>query len=89
MKKILKAAVAAIGLTALTTGAQADDWTPPGPIKLMIAFAAGGGADTQARMIAEELEAAKGWKANNLHLKWRFETLRLNRSKRLGLQITC
>ena len=27
--------------------------------------------------------------ANNLHLKWRFETLRLNRSKRLGLQITC
>ncbi len=28
-------------------------------------------------------------KANNLHLKWRFETLRLNRSKRLGLQITC
>lgn len=62
MKKILKAAVAAIGLAAMTTGAQADDWTPPGPIKLMIAFAAGGGADTQARMIAEELEAAKGWK---------------------------
>lgn len=62
MKKILKAAVAAIGLTALATGAQADDWTPPGPIKLMIAFAAGGGADTQARMIAGELEVAKGWK---------------------------
>ncbi len=28
-------------------------------------------------------------KANTLHLKWRFETLRLNRSKRLGLRITC
>lgn len=62
MKKILTAAVAAIGLTAMTTGVHAENWTPPGPIKLMIAFAAGGGADTQARMIAEELEAAKGWK---------------------------
>jgi len=62
MKKILAAAVAAMGLTAIATSAHADDWTPPGPIKLMIAFAAGGGADTQARMIAEEIEAAKGWK---------------------------
>jgi len=41
---------------------MAEDWTPPGPIKLLIAFAAGGGADTQARMIAAELETAKGWK---------------------------
>jgi len=39
----------------------AADWTPPGPIKLMIAFAAGGGADTQARLIAEDLEAVYGW----------------------------
>lgn len=61
MKKILKAAVAAMSLAAFTTGAQAEDWTPPGPIKLLIAFAAGGGADTQARMIAEELEATYGW----------------------------
>ena len=29
---------------------------------MMIAFKAGGGADTQARMIAEELEARHGWK---------------------------
>jgi tripartite-type tricarboxylate transporter receptor subunit TctC len=29
---------------------------------MLIAFAAGGGADTQARMIASEIEAAKGWK---------------------------
>ena len=55
MKRIFKAAVAAVGFTALATSAMAE-WTPPGPIKLMIAFAAGGGADTQARMIAEELE---------------------------------
>ena len=61
MKRILKAAAAAMGLSALATGAMAADWTPPGPIKLMIAFAAGGGADTQARLIAEELEARMGW----------------------------
>jgi tripartite-type tricarboxylate transporter receptor subunit TctC len=41
---------------------HAADWQPPGPIKLMIAFAAGGGADTQARLIAEDLEASTGWK---------------------------
>lgn len=29
---------------------------------MMIGFAAGGGADTQARLIAEEIEARKGWK---------------------------
>lgn len=49
-------------LVASTTSVQAADWQPPGPIKLMIAFAAGGGADTQARLIAEDLEASTGWK---------------------------
>jgi tripartite-type tricarboxylate transporter receptor subunit TctC len=29
---------------------------------MMIAFKAGGGADTQARLVAEELQARKGWK---------------------------
>ncbi|MEQ3672121.1 tripartite tricarboxylate transporter substrate-binding protein [Pseudophaeobacter sp.] len=61
MKRILKAAVAAASLAAMSTGAFASDWTPPGPIKLMIAFKAGGGADTQARLIAEDLEAKMGW----------------------------
>jgi len=61
MKKLMIAAVAALGLAASTVSAAAQDWTPPGPIKLMIAFAAGGGADTQARLIAEELEARMGW----------------------------
>ncbi|MBX2880457.1 MAG: hypothetical protein KTR32_11020 [Granulosicoccus sp.] len=41
--------------------ALASDWQPPGPVKLMIAFAAGGGADSQARLIAEDLESRKGW----------------------------
>ena len=62
MKRILKAAATAVALTSFPMGALAEDWTPPGPIKLMIAFAAGGGADTQARLIAEDLEAKLGWK---------------------------
>lgn len=62
MKKLLKSAVVAAAILGTSTIAFADDWTPPGPIKMIIAFAAGGGADTQARLIAEELEAAHGWK---------------------------
>lgn len=62
MKRILRAALAAVSFVAFSTGAFAADWNPPGPIKLMIAFAAGGGADTQARLIAEDLEAKTGWK---------------------------
>lgn len=62
MKKFLTAGVAAIGLAAMATASLAADWTPPGPIKMMIAFRAGGGVDTQARLIAEELEARNGWK---------------------------
>lgn len=61
MKKFVTAAVAALGLAVSSVSAFADDWTPPGPIKLMIAFAAGGGVDTQARLIAEELESSLGW----------------------------
>lgn len=62
MKRIFRTAVATVALAAMATTSMAADWTPSGPIKMIIAFAAGGGADTQARMIAEELEAAKGWK---------------------------
>ncbi|MFT4959515.1 MAG: tripartite-type tricarboxylate transporter receptor subunit TctC [Paracoccaceae bacterium] len=62
MFRILRASVAALGIAAMATGAFAADWTPPGPIKMMIAFRAGGGADTQARLIAEALEAKMGWK---------------------------
>lgn len=61
MKRLLMAAVTALGVLGLASAAAAEDWTPPGPIKLMIAFAAGGGADTQARLIAEDLEAKLGW----------------------------
>ncbi|MEM6465152.1 MAG: tripartite tricarboxylate transporter substrate-binding protein [Pseudomonadota bacterium] len=56
-----KTALAAASAVIVSTGVQAADWAPKGPIKLMIAFAAGGGADTQARLIAEDLEASLGW----------------------------
>ncbi|MEL7165371.1 MAG: tripartite tricarboxylate transporter substrate-binding protein [Pseudomonadota bacterium] len=64
MKKFWKATAAAALLSAATvTSAFADGhgWAPDGPIKMMIAFAAGGGADTQARLIAEDIQAATGW----------------------------
>ena len=38
------------------------EWKPAGPITLNIGFKAGGGTDTQARLIGEELAAKKGWK---------------------------
>lgn len=62
MKSILKTMLIAAGIAISSTAVFAADWKPSGPIKFLIAFAAGGGADTQARMIASELEAAKGWK---------------------------
>ena len=61
MTKLLKTLIVAASMAAFGTS-YAADWQPPGPIKLMIAFAAGGGADTQARLIAEDLEASTGWK---------------------------
>lgn len=43
------------------TYADGHGWKPDGPIKLMIAFRAGGGADTQARLIADQVQEATGW----------------------------
>lgn len=55
------AAGAALLTTALVSTADAQ-WKPKGPISIMIGFAAGGGTDTQARLIASELEKRNGWK---------------------------
>ena len=63
MKSLFKLGTAVIGAAVITfSTAHAADWKPSGPIKLMIAFKAGGGADTQARLIAEALEKEHGWK---------------------------
>ncbi|MDE0057995.1 MAG: tripartite tricarboxylate transporter substrate-binding protein [Defluviicoccus sp.] len=60
--KSFGAAVATTGALALAAVPAGAAWKPSGPINLMIAFAAGGGADTQARLIATELEKTRGWK---------------------------
>ena len=62
MRKGLIVGLTALGIVAASATAVLAEWMPPGPIKLMIAFRAGGGADTQARLIAEHLETTKGWK---------------------------
>jgi len=61
MKKFVKKLAVFATATTLSASVLAD-WQPSGPIKMMIGFAAGGGADTQARLIAEDIEALKGWK---------------------------
>ncbi|MEM1298099.1 MAG: tripartite tricarboxylate transporter substrate binding protein [Pseudomonadota bacterium] len=62
MKKMLMAGAVALGALATSATGVLADWAPPGPIKMLIAFRAGGGTDTQARLIAEELEKRHGWK---------------------------
>ncbi|WP_299370925.1 tripartite tricarboxylate transporter substrate-binding protein [uncultured Tateyamaria sp.] len=51
----------AVAIVLAATATRAAEWTPPGPISMLIGFRAGGGADTQARLIAQELEARHGW----------------------------
>lgn len=51
-----------IAALALLAGPVQAEWAPKGPIKFWIGFGAGGGTDTQARALAEELEALKGWR---------------------------
>lgn len=61
MKKKTLRVVAAVAAFVFAAPAAAE-WSPPGPVKLLIAFRAGGGTDTQARAIAKELEARHGWR---------------------------
>ena len=61
MTSLVRTLMGAVAFAVASTAALASDWTPPGPIKMMIGFRAGGGADTQARLIAEELEKRHGW----------------------------
>ena len=61
-KKVLVSAALGVAAVGLMAGSAAAEWKPKGPVNLMIAFTAGGGADTQARLIAAELEKKKGWK---------------------------
>lgn len=49
---------------SMATAPLADShggWEPNGPIEMIIAFRAGGGADTSGRLIAEGIQDATGW----------------------------
>lgn len=61
MNKFFASFAGVVAALAISGSTVAADWAPSGPIKMMIAFAAGGGADTQARLIAEELQKRHGW----------------------------
>lgn len=61
MNRIAKTCAMLASLAAAPFAASAQEWTPPGPITLMIGFAAGGGADTQARLVASGIEDKTGW----------------------------
>lgn len=62
MKDLFKPIAIAIAAVCTPAVSSAADWTPPGPITMYIGFAAGGGADTQARLIAQGIEERYGWK---------------------------
>ena len=62
MKKFVTGALAALAATAFAATAAHAEWAPSGPIKVMIGFKAGGGTDTQGRLIFEEVSKRKGWK---------------------------
>lgn len=62
IKRAAASAVAAAALAAIPVSAASAEWKPAGPITLNIAFKAGGGTDTQARLIGEALAKKKGWK---------------------------
>lgn len=61
MKRFLRNLAVITAITVSPISAMAEDWTPPGPITLMIGFGAGGGADTQARLVASAIEDKTGW----------------------------
>ncbi|MFY1709417.1 tripartite tricarboxylate transporter substrate-binding protein [Tritonibacter scottomollicae] len=59
LRKMAKGVTVAI----LPLAAHADDlgWAPDGPVDMIIAFQAGGGADSLARLMAEEISTRHGW----------------------------
>lgn len=62
MKKLIASALAGVGAVVLAASVAQAEWQPSGPIQVMIGFRAGGGTDTQGRLIFEEVGKRKGWK---------------------------
>ena len=59
MRRLFLAAAAAL-LTLAPIGSAGAQWTPTKPIKLVVPYAAGGGADIIARRVAEKVKPSLG-----------------------------
>jgi len=62
MKRALLSGLTLAALAVVPTQQALAEWKPAGPITLNIGFRAGGGTDTQARLIGEALSKKLGWK---------------------------
>lgn len=58
-KQIFMGMAAAFAM--LASSVFAADWKPDGPVKVQVAFGAGGSTDTLARIVAKSMEEATGW----------------------------
>ena len=59
---LLIALLSTVLIVGAFTSSAIAEWKPAGPIKLIATFRPGGGVDTQARLIAEEMQKRHGWK---------------------------
>jgi len=66
MRKLTSTLIAAVAALVMASAAHA--WEPSGPIKVMIGYKAGGGADTQGRLIFDEIAKRKGWQFNYVNV---------------------
>ena len=60
MKNTLRSLATASALVLMATSGALAEWKPSGPITMLIGFAAGGGADTPARLTAAQRERRDG-----------------------------
>jgi tripartite-type tricarboxylate transporter receptor subunit TctC len=58
--RLPRRAVAALGASLLAGPSLAQDWAPSRPVRMVVPYAPGGGADTTARLLARPMSEALG-----------------------------